>query len=89
VPLRERVIGAGLDRYLLAASADPELAAAFLRVSHLHGSPRDLLAPRRALRVAPALAREALRPDARPPRVATAPQVPAPSGAAAPMGEIR
>jgi 2-polyprenyl-6-methoxyphenol hydroxylase-like FAD-dependent oxidoreductase len=89
VPLPERVTGAWLDRYLLAASADPDLAAAFLRVSHLHGSPSDLLTPRRALRVAHVLAREAVRSSIRPPRDATAPQPPAPSGAAVPMGEIR
>jgi 2-polyprenyl-6-methoxyphenol hydroxylase-like FAD-dependent oxidoreductase len=89
VPLAQRVIGAYLDRYLLAASADPDLAAAFLRVSHLHGSPRELLAPRQALRVATALARGSLRPAARPPRDATAPQPPAPSGAAVPMGDVR
>jgi 2-polyprenyl-6-methoxyphenol hydroxylase-like FAD-dependent oxidoreductase len=89
VPLPERVIGAYLDRFLLAASADPDLAAAFLRVSHLHGSPRELLAPRRALRVATVLARVALRPTAHPPRGATAPPLPAPSGATVPMGDIR
>jgi 2-polyprenyl-6-methoxyphenol hydroxylase-like FAD-dependent oxidoreductase len=89
VPFQERVIGAYLDRYLLAASADPDLAAAFLRVSHLHESPRELLAPRRVLRVATVLARGAMRPTARPPRGATVPQLPAPSGAAVPMGEVR
>jgi 2-polyprenyl-6-methoxyphenol hydroxylase-like FAD-dependent oxidoreductase len=88
VPLPERVIGAYLDRYLQAASVAPDLAAAFLRVSHLHGSPSDLLAPRRVLRVATVLARAALRPHIRPPRGAAAPQLPAPSGAV-PTGEVR
>jgi 2-polyprenyl-6-methoxyphenol hydroxylase-like FAD-dependent oxidoreductase len=89
VPFRERAIGAYLDRYLLAASAAPDLAAAFLRVSHLHGSPRELLAPRRALRVARVLARRALRPTPHPPRGATTPRRPAPFGATVPMREIR
>jgi 2-polyprenyl-6-methoxyphenol hydroxylase-like FAD-dependent oxidoreductase len=89
VPFAERLIGAYLDRYLLAASADPDLAAAFLRISHLHGSPAHLLAPRRALRVATVLARRALGPRAHPPRDATAPPRPAPSGAVVPMGEVR
>ena len=89
VPVPERAVGAYLDRYLSAASTDADLAAAFLRVSHLHGSPRELLAPRRALRVAAVLAREALRPSARPRRGAAAPQLTAPPGAAVPMGEIR
>ena len=61
VSVAERVVGSYLDRFLLAASTDAQLAAAFLRVSHLHGSPRELLAPRRALRVAIVLARAALR----------------------------
>jgi 2-polyprenyl-6-methoxyphenol hydroxylase-like FAD-dependent oxidoreductase len=89
VPFPERVIGAYLDRYLLAASADPDLAAVFLRVSHLHGSPRELLTPRRVLRVAAVLARESLRPATRPPRRGPAPQLPAPSGAPVPIGEVR
>lgn len=88
VPLPERLIGAYLDRYLQAASVAPDLAAAFLRVSHLHGSPSDLLAPRRALRVAAVLARAALRPTTRPPRGAAAPRLPAPSGVV-PTGEVR
>ena len=62
VPVAERVVGTYLDRFLLAAATDAPLAAAFLRVSHLYGSPRELLAPRRALRVATVLARAALRP---------------------------
>jgi 2-polyprenyl-6-methoxyphenol hydroxylase-like FAD-dependent oxidoreductase len=89
VPFAARVTGAYLDRYLRAASADADLAAAFLRVSHLHGSPRELLTPRRALRVATVLARASLRPTTRPPRGATAPRLQAPSGAAVPMGEDR
>jgi 2-polyprenyl-6-methoxyphenol hydroxylase-like FAD-dependent oxidoreductase len=89
VPFPERVIGGYLDRYLNAASSAPDLAAAFLRVSHLHGSPRELLAPRRALRVATALARDARRPTARTDRGATAPHRPAPPGANVPIGEAR
>jgi 2-polyprenyl-6-methoxyphenol hydroxylase-like FAD-dependent oxidoreductase len=89
VPLQERVVGAYLDRYLQAASADPDLAGAFLRVSHLHDGPGELLAPRRAVRVATVLAREALRSTTRPPFAAPAPKLPAPPGAAVPMGETR
>ena len=64
VPVAERVVGAYLDRFLLGGLRRPRLAAAFLRVSHLHGSPRELLAPRRALRVATVLARERCTPHA-------------------------
>jgi hypothetical protein len=81
VPVAERMIGAYLDRYLLAASADPDLALEFLRASHLHDSPRELLAPRRALRVATVLARSARRSTPAP--------RPAPSSTAVPMGDLR
>lgn len=80
VPLAERVVGSYLDRYLQAAARDAELAAAFLRVSHLYGSPRELLAPRRMFRVAAVLARAALH---------TEPRVPVPATPTVSTGDVR
>ena len=51
VPWRSRLVGAYLARLLHAASDDPDLAIAFLRVNHLVDTPAELLRPRTVWRV--------------------------------------
>ncbi len=51
VPVRRRLLDAYLARLVRAATTDPVLATAFLRVTHLVDRPQDLMRPALAVRV--------------------------------------